>query len=71
METKQMIKGAQHLTLATVWILVMAAAVVAGATTPSPTGDMSWWYREPGGSFWEGMPIGTGRFDLTPLLVPA
>ncbi|MDC0935737.1 glycoside hydrolase family 95 protein [Pirellulales bacterium] len=56
-----MIKTAQRAALATVWISVMAAAVLAAATTASPTGDMSWWYREPGETFWEGMPIGTGR----------
>ena len=32
------------------------------ADGPLPTGDMSWWYRSPADKFWEGLPLGTGRF---------
>ncbi|MCX6922314.1 MAG: glycoside hydrolase family 95 protein [Verrucomicrobia bacterium] len=32
------------------------------AAEPMPTGDMSWWYRAPATKFWEGLPLGTGRF---------
>jgi alpha-L-fucosidase 2 len=28
----------------------------------APDGEMSWWYREPAQKFWEGLPLGTGRF---------
>jgi alpha-L-fucosidase 2 len=34
---------------------------LTGAVQP-PEGDMCWWYAEPATKFWEGVPIGTGRF---------
>ena len=34
---------------------------LTGAAQPPP-GDMCWWYAEPASKFWEGLPIGTGRF---------
>lgn len=33
-----------------------------GAAASLPTSDMSWWYRAPATKFWEGLPLGTGRF---------
>ena len=50
-------------------LLVVMITGSVGATPPvaitdkadRPKGDMSWWYRQPGRHFWEGMPIGTGR----------
>ena len=36
--------------------------VVITGEAPPPAGDMSWWYREPATKYWEGLPIGTGRF---------
>jgi alpha-L-fucosidase 2 len=50
-----------------VLVLIMTDTALAGSKVvfkgkaPAPDGDMSWWYRTPGGHFWEGMPIGTGR----------
>jgi len=29
---------------------------------PPPESAMAWWYRSPATKFWEGLPIGTGRF---------
>ena len=34
---------------------------LTGSAQP-PQGDMVWWYRQPAATFWEGLPIATGRF---------
>lgn len=36
-------------------------ATISGTATP-PDSDMAWWYRAPAAKFWEGLPLGTGRF---------
>ena len=36
-------------------------AKISGDTQP-PASPMSWWYRSPATKFWEGLPLGTGRF---------
>jgi alpha-L-fucosidase 2 len=36
-------------------------AKISGETLP-PTSPMAWWYRSPATKFWEGLPLGTGRF---------
>ena len=36
-------------------------AKISGATQP-PESPMAWWYRSPATKFWEGLPLGTGRF---------
>lgn len=38
-----------------------ADAVITGRAEP-PADVMAWWYRSPAASFWEGLPIGNGRF---------
>ena len=36
-------------------------AKISGETQP-PESPMAWWYRSPATKFWEGLPLGTGRF---------
>jgi alpha-L-fucosidase 2 len=36
-------------------------AKITGETQP-PESPMAWWYRSPATKFWEGLPLGTGRF---------
>jgi len=36
-------------------------ANISGAAQP-PESAMAWWYRSPAAKFWEGLPLGTGRF---------
>ena len=36
-------------------------AKISGQAAP-PTSRMAWWYRSPATKFWEGLPLGTGRF---------
>lgn len=36
-------------------------AKISGVATP-PDSTMAWWYRTPATKFWEGLPLGTGRF---------
>ncbi|WP_414661337.1 glycoside hydrolase family 95 protein [Horticoccus sp. 23ND18S-11] len=38
-----------------------ADATISGQAQP-PASAMAWWYRTPATKFWEGVPIGTGRF---------
>jgi alpha-L-fucosidase 2 len=38
-----------------------ADATVTGKAQP-PESAMSWWYRSPATKFWEGLPLGNGRF---------
>jgi alpha-L-fucosidase 2 len=36
-------------------------ATISGEAPP-PESPMAWWYRAPATKFWEGLPLGTGRF---------
>ncbi len=36
-------------------------AMISGEARP-PASAMAWWYRSPATKFWEGLPLGTGRF---------
>jgi alpha-L-fucosidase 2 len=36
-------------------------ATITG-TVSAPASPMAWWYRTPAAKFWEGLPLGTGRF---------
>ena len=36
-------------------------ATISGQAQP-PESPMSWWYRSPATKFWEGLPLGNGRF---------
>ncbi len=36
-------------------------AAISGTATP-PESALAWWYRTPATKFWEGVPLGTGRF---------
>ncbi len=36
-------------------------ATITGRAVP-PASDLAWWYRTPATKFWEGVPLGTGRF---------
>ena len=38
-----------------------ADATLSGETL-APSSAMSWWYRTPATKFWEGLPLGNGRF---------
>jgi alpha-L-fucosidase 2 len=38
-----------------------ADAAISGEAQP-PQSSMSWWYRAPATKFWEGLPLGDGRF---------
>ena len=35
-------------------------------TAQAPDSPMAWWYRTPASKFWEGVPLGTGRFGAMP-----
>ena len=36
-------------------------AAISGEARP-PASPLAWWYRSPATKFWEGLPLGTGRF---------
>ena len=50
------------LTLASAGRAVEAPPARITGKAAAPEGEMIWWYREPAQKFWEGLPLGTGRF---------